>query len=39
MIEKVEVIKGPASSVWGSSLGGVINVITKAGQGGMKAML
>ncbi len=30
MIEKVEVIKGPASSVWGSSLGGVINVITKA---------
>jgi vitamin B12 transporter len=30
MIEKVEVIKGPASSVWGSSLGGVINVITKS---------
>jgi len=30
MIEKVEVIKGPASSVWGSSLGGVVNVITKA---------
>lgn len=30
MIEKVEVIKGPASSVWGSSLGGVINVITRA---------
>lgn len=29
MIEKVEVIKGPASSVWGSSLGGIINVITK----------
>jgi vitamin B12 transporter len=30
MIEKVEVIKGPASSVWGSSLGGIVNVITKA---------
>lgn len=30
-IEKVEIIKGPASSVWGSSLGGVINVITKSG--------
>lgn len=29
MIEKIEVIKGPASSAWGSSLGGVINVITK----------
>jgi vitamin B12 transporter len=30
IIEKVEIIKGPASSVWGSSLGGVINVITKS---------
>ncbi|WP_198134469.1 TonB-dependent receptor plug domain-containing protein [Geotalea uraniireducens] len=29
-IEKVEIIKGPASSSWGSSLGGVINVITKS---------
>jgi vitamin B12 transporter len=29
MIERVEIIKGPASSVWGSSLGGVVNVITK----------
>jgi vitamin B12 transporter len=29
-IEKIEIIKGPASSVWGSSLGGVINIITKS---------
>ncbi len=29
IIEKIEIIKGPASSVWGSSLGGVINIITK----------
>ncbi len=28
-IERIEIIKGPASSVWGSSLGGVINIITK----------
>ena len=28
-IEKIEIIKGPASSVWGSSLGGIINIITK----------
>ena len=31
-IEKVEVIKGPASSAWGSALGGVVNIITKSGQ-------
>ena len=31
IVEKIEVIKGPASSVWGSSLGGVINIITKSG--------
>ncbi len=30
MIEKIEVIKGPASSAWGSSLGGVVNIITKS---------
>ncbi len=28
-IKQIEVIKGASSSVWGSSLGGVINVITK----------
>ena len=30
MIERIEIIKGPASSVWGSSFGGVINIITKS---------
>ncbi len=29
IIRRIEVIKGPASSAWGSSLGGVINIITK----------
>ncbi len=28
-IERVEVIKGASSSAWGSSMGGIINVITK----------
>ncbi|MDD2335389.1 MAG: TonB-dependent receptor [Geobacteraceae bacterium] len=28
-IDRIEIIKGPASSSWGSSLGGVINIITK----------
>jgi vitamin B12 transporter len=28
-VERIEIIKGPASSAWGSSLGGVVNVITK----------
>jgi vitamin B12 transporter len=32
-IEKIEIIKGPASSAWGSALGGVVNIITKAGTG------
>ena len=30
IIERIEIIKGPASSSWGSALGGVINIITKA---------
>lgn len=29
IIKRIEIIKGPASSVWGSSLGGVVNIITK----------
>ena len=29
-IERVEIIKGAASSAWGSALGGVINIITKS---------
>jgi vitamin B12 transporter len=29
VIDRIEVVKGPASSVWGSSLGGVIHVFTK----------
>ncbi len=28
-IEQVEIYKGPASAAWGSSLGGVINIITR----------
>ncbi len=31
IIDRIEVIKGPASSTWGSALGGVINIITKGG--------
>lgn len=29
IIERVEVIKGPASSTWGSAFGGMVNIITK----------
>ncbi len=36
-IERIEIIKGPASSAWGSSLGGVINIITKPA-GGTKTL-
>ena len=28
-IERIEVYKGPASAAWGSSLGGVINIVTR----------
>ncbi|NTV50290.1 MAG: TonB-dependent receptor [Geobacteraceae bacterium] len=30
IIERIEIVKGAASSVWGQALGGVINVITKS---------
>ncbi|OQX15323.1 MAG: hypothetical protein BWK76_13315 [Desulfobulbaceae bacterium A2] len=36
IIERIEIIKGPASAVWGSSQGGVINIFTKEAQGGVK---
>lgn len=29
IIDRIEIVKGPASSAWGSALGGVINIITK----------
>ncbi|MFH1216292.1 MAG: TonB-dependent receptor [Pseudomonadota bacterium] len=29
IISRIEIIKGPGSSTWGSSLGGVVNIITK----------
>lgn len=29
VIDRIEIIKGPASSVWGSSQGGVINIFTR----------
>ncbi|HUL00668.1 MAG TPA: TonB-dependent receptor [Nitrospirota bacterium] len=32
-IERIEIVKGPASSAWGSALGGVVNIITKSGSG------
>lgn len=34
IIKRIEIIKGPASSTWGSALGGVINIITKDAGGG-----
>jgi len=30
IIERIEIIKGAASSAWGSALGGVINIITRS---------
>lgn len=40
IIDRIEIIKGPASAAWGSALGGVVNVITKtaAGAGGRGMM-
>lgn len=32
MIERIEIVKGAASSSWGSALGGVVNIITKTPQ-------
>jgi vitamin B12 transporter len=29
IVERIEVVKGAASSAWGSALGGVVNIITK----------
>lgn len=37
-IERIEIIKGPASSAWGSSIGGVVNIITKSGEGRKKVI-
>ncbi len=36
IIERIEIIKGPASSTWGSSLGGVVNILTKPAGKGVK---
>jgi vitamin B12 transporter len=36
-IERVEIIKGPGSSSWGSSLGGVVNIVTKSPRDDRKA--
>lgn len=34
VIDRIEIVKGPASSTWGSALGGVINIVTRpAGSG------
>lgn len=35
-IERIEIVKGPASSSWGSALGGVVNIVTKSPLEGKK---
>jgi vitamin B12 transporter len=35
-IERIEIVKGPGSSSWGSALGGVINIVTKYPREGKK---
>lgn len=32
-IDRIEIVKGPASSTWGSSLGGVIQILTRSPDG------
>jgi vitamin B12 transporter len=36
-IERIEIISGPGSSSWGSSLGGVVNIVTKSPREDRKA--
>jgi vitamin B12 transporter len=36
-IERIEIVKGPGSSSWGSALGGVINIVTKSPLEGRRA--
>jgi vitamin B12 transporter len=33
LIEQVEVVKGGSSSVWGSNMGGIVNIVTKRPRG------